>query len=126
VTRKPKTARVPRTRAGNEWTEAAFWAFIRSGLRGMSQRWPPLVRLAINRVRRKSQSENKRLKWEFQCEACNGWYSRKLVQVDHIVPCGTLKSFADLSSFAERLFCESDGLRVLCVTCHEKRKTEQQ
>jgi hypothetical protein len=125
MSRKAKTDRVPRTRAGGEWTEAAFWGFIRSGLRQMSRRWPPLVRHALNVVKRKSQSDNKRLKWEFQCEHCDQWFARKEVEVDHIEPCGSLKSFADLSVFADRLFCESDGLRVLCSKCHLERRKEQ-
>ncbi len=121
MARRPKTNRVPRTRAGGEWTEASFWSFVRSGLRQMSRRWPPLVRIAVNAVRRKSQSENKRLKWEFQCSHCGCWSPRKSIEVDHIVPCGPLKSFEDLKTFAERLFCEPDGLRVLCLTCHQQR-----
>ena len=124
MARKAKTDRVPRTRAGGEWTEAAFWGFIRSGLRQMSRRWPPLVRHALTESRRKSKSENKRLKWEFQCHQCDAWFPRKEIEVDHIVPCGTLKSFSDLSVFAERLFCESEGLRVLCLKCHQLRKLE--
>jgi len=125
MSRKAKTNRVERTRAGGEWTEAAFWGFIRSGLRQLSRRWPPLVRHALERVKRKSQSDNKRLKWEFLCERCDQWFARKEVEVDHIEPCGSLKSFADLSVFADRLFCESDGLRVLCSECHLERRKEQ-
>ena len=125
MSRKAKTNRVERTRAGGEWTEAAFWGFIRSGLRKLSMRWPPLVRLALDAVRRTNQSDNKRLKWEFQCERCEGWFARKEVEVDHIEPCGSLKSFADLSVFADRLFCESNGLRVLCSKCHLKRREER-
>ncbi len=90
----------------------------------MSLRWPPLVRHALDAVKRKNQSTNKRLKWEYRCEQCNQWFERKEVEVDHIEPCGTLKSFADLSVFADRLFCETDGLRVLCLECHLKRKEE--
>lgn len=116
-----KTHRVPRTRAGGEWTEAQFWGFIRSGLRGMSRRWPPLVRLALELVKRKSQSKNKRLKWEYQCGECSNWFSRKEVQVDHIEPCGSLRTFEDIGGFVERLFCETSGLRVLCNACHAHR-----
>ena len=121
TTRKPKTTRVPRTRAGGEWTEAAFMGFIRSNLRRMSQRWPPLVRLALLRQRRKSQSANKRLKWEFQCEHCQGWFKRDDVAVDHIVECGALKTLDDLPRFVGRLLCETDKLRVLCDGCHTLR-----
>ena len=119
-----KKIRSPRTRAGGEMTESRFFGFLRSGLRQMSRRWPPLVRHAMVAARRKNQSENKRLKWEFQCATCKGWRPAKEVEVDHIVPCGSLKTFDDLRGFTERLFCESEGLRVLCKTCHQLRKTE--
>ena len=122
MTRQPKTTRVPRTRATQTWTEAAFWQFLRSGLRRMSMRWPPIARDAIQAARRPYVGPNKRQKWEFQCSECGEWNMRKRVQVDHIEECGTLKSWQDFATFAERLFCEVDGLRVLCSTCHGKRK----
>ena len=128
--RKGKTNRVPRTRAGGEWTESAFWSFLRSNLRRTSQRWPPLARLALNEARRPYKGENKRQKWEYQCAECKEWFKRTEVEVDHIIPCGSLKSWEDFQTFAERLFCEPDGLVVLCEQCHDKktgrtRKPEQ-
>jgi hypothetical protein len=122
--RKPKTDRVPRTRAGGEWTEAAFWGFLRSGLRGLSRRWPPIVRLAAKRVRRAYSGPNRRQKWEYLCADCGGWYPGKQVAVDHVVPAGSLKGWDDLAGFCERLFCEVDGLRVLCHECHQRRTNE--
>ena len=122
MTRQPKTTRVPRTRATQTWTEAAFWQFLRSGLRRMSMRWPPIARDAIQAARRPYVGPNKRQKWEFQCSQCGLWNMRKNVQVDHIEECGTLKSWQDFATFAERLFCEVDGLRVLCSVCHKERK----
>ena len=118
--RAGKTDRVPKTRAGGKWTEAAFWGFLRSGLRQMSRRWPPLVEL-VNAVRRPSQSANKRQKWEYQCAECRGWFPRKGVEVDHVEPCGSLRSLQDIAGFVERLFCEPEGLRVLCEGCHAAR-----
>lgn len=125
--RKPKTNRVPRTRAGNEWTEAAFWGFIRSALRQASRRWPPIARHALEASKRESQSDNKRLKWEYWCSACDEWFPRKSVIVEHIEPCGTLKSWEDLSPFAERLFVEADGLTIHCKGCADaKTKAERE
>lgn len=124
MSRRAKTNRVPRTRAGGEWTEAAFWGFIRSGLRQLSRRWPPIVRQIFVGKRRMSQSANKRLKWEFQCEQCGGWFPRKAIEVDHVEPCGQLRSFEDVAVFSERLFCEAEKLRLYCVTCNQKRKNE--
>lgn len=116
-----KNPKVPRTRAGNEWTEARFWQFLRTGLRQMSRRWPPIARLAMDAAKRPNQSDNLRLKWEYQCADCAGWFPGKKVQVDHIHPCGQLKSFQDLQVFAELLFCESDKLKVLCLECHNAK-----
>lgn len=122
--RRGKTERVPRSRAGGEWTEAAFWGFLRSNLRLASRKWPPLARLALQRARRPSQSSNKRLKWEFQCADCCEWFPRKEVEVDHLVPCGPLGSWDEFKTFAERLFCEMDGLAVRCETCHQTKTNE--
>ncbi len=87
-TRRPKTNRVERTRAGGEWTEAAFWSFIRSGLREMSRRWPPLVRHVFTASRRKYTGPNRRQKWEYECCECGAWKMQKDVQADHIEPRG--------------------------------------
>lgn len=120
TSRKPKTLRVPRTRADGTWTEAGFFNFLRSGLRKLSQRWPVIRKIELE-ARRPSQSSNKLLKWEYQCAQCTLWFPRKQVQVDHIIDCGSLRSMADVTGFIERLFCERDGLRVLCSGCHTKR-----
>lgn len=121
--RKPKTERVPRTRAGGEWTEAGFWNFLRSNLRLMSRKWPPRKSVLLA-SRRKSQSTNKRLKWEHQCCDCQGWFPAKEVEIDHLVPCGSLRNWDEFMAFAERLFCEPDGLVVRCVTCHQVKTNE--
>lgn len=121
--RKGKTERVPRTRAGGEWTEAAFWGFLRSNIRLISRKWPPRKNVLLA-ARRPSQSENKRLKWEHQCSECKGWFPAKEVEVDHLVPCGTMSSWDEFREFSERLFCEADGLTVHCKTCHQSKTNE--
>lgn len=72
-------------------------------------------------ARRPSKSQkNPRLKWEFQCNHCRGWHAQKNVEVNHKVPCGRLSSYEDLPGFVERLFCEKDGLEVVCKPCHQQ------
>lgn len=119
--RRPTTGRVGRTRAGNEWTEAGFFGWLRSGFRRMSLRWPPIVRQALERSRRKYVGPNTKQKWEYRCAECSGWFMRKRVAVDHVVPVGSLRSWDDVRGFLERLFVEADALRVVCVECHELR-----
>lgn len=103
-------------------TEAGFWGFIRSGLRSKSSRWPP--KFEVLKDARRTVT-GKRHRYEYQCAHCNEWYKQKEVQVDHIVPCGTLKSFDDLPAFVEKLFCEKDGLQVLCKGCHQVVTNEE-
>lgn len=124
MSRVGKTDRVPKTRASGKWTEAAFFGFLRSGLRQMSRRWGP-IKTAELAGRRKYVGENVRQKWEYQCSDCQGWHMRKHISVDHIVPVGSLKSVEDLPGFVERLFCEVDGFRLLCDRCHKTRHEEE-
>ena len=110
---------IDKPRAGGRWSEARFFGFLRSGLRRMSVRWPP-KNDCMRASRRAYKGPNKRQKWEAQCSGCGQWFKLKEVKVHHIVPCGTLRCWADLAGFAQRLFCEAAGFRVLCVSCHEK------
>lgn len=121
-----RKARTPPHEAYPEWSEAKFWSFIRSGLRAKWSRWPPKYQV-LSDAKRNSKSDNKRLKYEFQCNECREWFPNKEVSVDHIVPVGTLRSYEDLPAFVQRLFVGVDKLQVLCSTCHNKKtRTENE
>lgn len=115
---------VRRTRNGGEWTEAEFFGFIRSNLRLMSRKWNPR-KLAEHRARAPYTGPNKRQKWKYQCARCWGWFKRTEVEVDHVEPCGTLKSFDDAGEFLRRLLVEVDGFEVLCEECHQAKTNRQ-
>ena len=121
ATKKP---RVERPRNAGTMTESAFWSFIRSTLRQKSRWWKPITQCKLN-SRRVYKGPNKRQKFEYQCNECKNWYPEKSINVDHIIPAGTLKTATDLPGFVERLFCEIDGLQVLCQGCHDI-KTKQE
>lgn len=127
MTKKRKTSRktkVVRTRNAGTMTESAFWSFIRSALRQKSRWWKPITQCKL-KARRPYKGPNKRQKFEYQCNFCKEWFPDKRVNVDHITPAGTLRSATDLPGFVERLFCEIDGLQVLCSKCHDE-KTKQE
>ncbi len=120
--RKKKTTirkkNVIRTRNSNTWTEAEFFGKIRSSLRRVSQFWKPIV-ITLEKAKRNNLSENKRLKYEYQCSSCKNWFPKKSVQVHHIIPAGSLRSYLDLPLFCERLFSEDpSNYEVLCKECH--------
>lgn len=114
----------PKTRGCNTMTESAFWSMIRSALRQKSRWWPP-VKLAKQRARRIYHGLNKRQKYEYQCNDCKRWFIEKDISVDHIIPCGSLTCADDLPVFVEKMFCEVEGLQVLCGDCHSKKTANE-
>jgi hypothetical protein len=122
ASRKP---RVARPRNAGTMTESAFWSFIRSALRQKSRFWRPILQCKLE-ARRPYKGPNKRQKFEYLCNDCKKWYPEKKINVDHMVPAGSLNCAADLPGFVERLFCEKEHLQVLCETCHDhKTKLEK-
>lgn len=121
---KKVVIRKAKPRNAGTLTESAFWSLIRSTLRQKSRWWKPIA-LAKQRAKRAYKGTNKRQKFEYQCNMCKNWFPEKDINVDHIIPAGTLLSAQDLPGFVERLFCEVEGLQVLCSKCHDlKTKNE--
>ena len=121
--KKPKS-RVEKKRNDGTMSEAAFWSMIRSTLRNKSRYWKPIAKCK-KESRRDYKGPNKRQKFEYQCNTCKKWFPEKQINVDHIIPAGSLNSYNDLPGFVERLFCETDNLQVLCSGCHNL-KTQQE
>jgi 5-methylcytosine-specific restriction endonuclease McrA len=115
--KKPRANVTPKTRNNGTLTEAAFWSFIRSGLRQKSRWWKPITQCKLN-AKRPYKGPLKRQKFEYQCNSCKKWFAEKNINVDHIIPAGSLNCANDLPGFVERLFVEVDGLQVLCSGCH--------
>lgn len=63
----------------------------------------------------------------YRCFACKSLFPTKSVVVDHVSPVvDTMTGFVDWNTYVDRMFCEEDGLQVLCKTCHsEKTKRER-
>jgi hypothetical protein len=118
------------THNGGQWTEARFRSFIKGGLRGISLRWPPksVVKKAA-RIRRgvyKCAGYGKRA---HQADASIKEKGKRVnnIFVDHITPVIGEEGFVSWDQVIERMFCEADGLQVLCRECHQaKTKDERQ
>jgi 5-methylcytosine-specific restriction endonuclease McrA len=106
-----------KTRNNNTMTEAGFWGMIRSALRRYSMYWKP-IKAKKEQNRKPYKGLNKRQKWVYTCEICKREIKEKEIEIDHIVECGNL-SKATAGEFIERLFCEIDGLQILCKECHQ-------
>ena len=107
--------RVERTRAGGTWTEARYFGFIRNALRSAFQKYP--VKHAAKRQALELTDNGGR----YRCASCSELFRGSDVHVDHIEPCGSLKTFDDLPGFVERMFCEVEGFQILCKPCHQDK-----
>lgn len=110
-------ARVSKHRNANTQSEAAYWGSVRSALRKAFRYWKPATQAKM-KARRKYEGENKRQRWEYQCNHCKKWFMDKFTQIDHVTPAGSLKCPEDLAGFLERLTPEK-GFQLLCKGCHQ-------
>lgn len=117
-------------------TNAAFFGKIRSMLR-KEWRHSQMYRDALKRAKVPFKGEGRR-KYSIKCEGCGIEYAmgERIVvgetkqgkpkdslayQIDHKIDAGSLKTFDNLSGFAERLFCSPEDLQVLCWHCHKDK-----
>ena len=114
-----RKSKVPKTRNNGTMTEAVFFSWLRQILRKSSVCWKP-----ISQVRKDAQVSytglNKRRRFSYVCSECEKEFAITDIKVHHIIECGELRTFEDLSEFARRLFVEKEGLRVVCNKCHDK------
>ena len=103
-----------------EWTEARYHSFIKSALRSASQRWPPKYSvLNAAKLGKRINAKTGRLAEHYLCAACREAFPAKEVQVNHKIPVVPVSGFDNWDGVISRLFCEADGLEVLCIPCHK-------
>lgn len=91
---------------------------IISLIRRASLRWAP---------RFKVMNRNKLERGKYKCELCDHVGVQKSLQVDHIEPVIPISGFDNWEGFITRLFCDEDGLQLICKSCHKnKSKKENQ
>ena len=111
------------SRNGGTMTESQYFSKIRSILRSGFRYWKPM-QLALEASSRPSESTNKRIKKEYQCNHCKQWFKRADVEIDHIEEAGSLNNYDDIVPFIQRLTKEHiSSYQILCKPDH-KIKTD--
>lgn len=109
-----------------QWTEARFNSFIKSALRSASVRWPPRYEvLADAYVMTMKNEKTGRMAKHYRCNCCEKLFPSKDVQVNHIVPVVPVEGFDSWDATIARMYCEKDGLEVLCIPCHKSVTQEE-
>jgi hypothetical protein len=118
---KKSTGRVQRTRNAGTWSEARYWQAVRSALRRAFRfSWVP-ARMALRAARMACHGPRGQ-KWAYLCARCQKPHLRKMVQLDHVVACGSLCSAEHVAGFLARLTPERpEDYQVLCLACHKEK-----
>lgn len=109
---------IERPFAGGRWTASQYKTFVKKTLRNAFMRWPVKQDILIASRRDASEATkaiSTRSKFEYLCAICGNWFLGSEVQVDHKQPC---EESDDLNQVAALMFCEEDGLQVVCKGCH--------
>lgn len=104
--------RKPRTRNHGTMTESQYMGMIMSALRKRSMFWKPVQE--CKKAARVSRGK-------YLCALCGSIVSNKEAKIDHIEPVKPLDGHDSWDGVTDRLFCEIDGLQLLCSTCHDKK-----
>lgn len=124
--------KVPKTRNGNRWTESRYNNFIKGALRNASIRWGPrnAVKKAAN-VKRGFYlcAGYDRDKHIVPASLPPKKGNKKRINnavVDHIYPViNPSTGFVSWDDTIERMFCEVEGLQILCYECHNNKTDEE-
>ena len=110
-----------KTYNNGEWSDARFNSFVKSALRSASIRWPPKYqKLSEALVGTKVNQKTGRMAKHYECNQCKGHFPAKDVEVNHILPVVPVEGFTSWDLIIERMFCEKDGLEVVCKPCHRE------
>lgn len=114
-------------RNNGEWTEARYRSFVISALRAASRRWPVKWKVLKDAlVGKEINTATGKLAQHYKCTLCGNIFPAKEVVVDHIDPVvSPTKGFVSWDDYIERMFCEADGLQVLCKSCHKVKTNEE-
>jgi hypothetical protein len=123
---------VAKTRCGGQWTEARYHSFIKGALRAASRKWGP--KWQVKKDARKARG----------IYECSGYgrephnvtaslpapegKKRRIDNaiVDHIDPIVNPETgFTTWDDVVERMFCEADGLQLLCHECHKAKTSDE-
>lgn len=102
----------------NSMNEKQFLQYIRSLLRSKSLQWPCRNK-AMQKARIPATNPTGRIKYNYICDICKGNFTGNQIAVDHIIPCGSIPTIESIGEFCTRLYCDTDGMRVLCTNCHD-------
>jgi len=123
---KKRRATTVLSRNAQSMTEAEYWSKVRNTLRKAFAYWKP-AQEALKQAEFGTRTNPKtgRQKKVYRCALCGEVDFIEEMQIDHIDPCGALRSAEEVAPFLERLTCEdSSKYQLLHKACHQAKTNE--
>ncbi len=110
----------------NVWrTKAEFFTWLRGQIRkSIWQRYPPRNEFKSENLRPATKADydaglSRRSKKLGKCTFCQEWFPASKLQVDHIIPAGSLRNEEDMHEFIKKIACMKENMRLTCEPCHK-------
>ena len=97
-------------------SQSAFFAFLRGQLRRSWTHYPISRKFKDGLCR--TNRNGGRAKFVGDCAICNATLAKSHLQIDHVIPAGSIVSWETAGQFLKGLFTTSDNMRLVCKPCH--------
>jgi hypothetical protein len=102
-------------------TEAAFWAWLRGGLRnGVWNKHPLKLEFIKEHRERIPGKKEGTTRWGGRCNLCRGLFGQNELQVDHVEGNVSLRSWLDVLEFVQHMASPGE-LQPVCKACHKAK-----
>jgi len=103
-------------------TEAEYWKYLRGQMRNIWRFFPvknKFKAMQMVPVFEGCGVTNPKVKKVGQCAYCKKWFAANKLQVDHIEPAGSFKSYEQAAEFIYNLLTPMSNMQLLCEdNCH--------
>ena len=102
-------------------TPAAFWAYLRGGIRLIWSRYPAKLKWKSAQLVAPPQGYTGRAKKVGQCSYCLGIFAASSLEVDHVLQVGSLNSWESVTTFMKNLLDTNNNWVLACKPCHKTK-----
>lgn len=100
-------------------SEAAFWAYLRGGLRLIWSRYPPKLAWKKAQMQPPPEGYTGRAKSMGRCVYCNELFAASHLEVDHVSQAGSMNSWETAVTFLHNLLDCNNNWVLACRPCHK-------
>lgn len=104
----------------NIWkSPAAFWAYLRGGIRSIWSRYPGKLEWKKSQLQEPPHEYKGKAKKLGTCHYCKCQFSASALEVDHVQQAGSCNSWETAAEFLQNLLDCNDNWVLACKPCHK-------